>query len=52
MPSPYGVCHFINDASYEELYAVLKIHKALIKETYGTGAGKEVCSPDNGHELR
>lgn len=42
MPNPYGTCTFINDASYEELFAALKVHKVLMKEKYGGGAGKEV----------
>ena len=33
---------FINDATYEELFAALKIHKELIKTKYGSGDGKEV----------
>ncbi|PSS32167.1 hypothetical protein PHLCEN_2v2064, partial [Hermanssonia centrifuga] len=41
VPSPYGKCAFINDASYEELFTVLKLHKALIKEKYQSGDGKE-----------
>ena len=45
VPSPYGTCRFINDASYEELFEILKIHKALMKERYNGGAGKEVNSP-------
>jgi 3-dehydroquinate synthase len=32
----------VNDASYEELFEVLKLHKALMKEKYNGGAGKEV----------
>lgn len=42
MPSPYGTCKFINDASYEELFSVLKVHKELIESKYGSGNGKEV----------
>ena len=42
MPNPYGKCTFINDASYEELFAVLKVHKSLIKEKYTSGDGIEV----------
>lgn len=42
MPSPYGTCIFINDASYEELFYVLKLHKDLMREKYSNGAGKEV----------
>ncbi|KAJ3555379.1 hypothetical protein NM688_g2612 [Phlebia brevispora] len=41
VPNPYGSCAFINDASYDELFDVLKKHKALIKEKYGSGNGKE-----------
>ncbi|KAI0343016.1 2-epi-5-epi-valiolone synthase [Trametopsis cervina] len=41
VPSPYGTCRFINDATYEELFATLKIHKELIKSKYGSGNGKE-----------
>lgn len=41
VPNPYGTCAFINDASYDELFAALKVHKALMKEKYGGGAGKE-----------
>ena len=44
VPSPYGTCKFINDASYEELFAALKVHKELIKSKYGSGEGKEVSS--------
>lgn len=32
---------FVNDASYEELYDALDVHKALIKEKYGSGDGIE-----------
>ena len=42
VPNPYGTCAFINDASYEELFAALRVHKVLMKEKYGGGAGKEV----------
>ncbi|KAJ3489975.1 hypothetical protein NLI96_g1753 [Meripilus lineatus] len=41
VPSPYGRCEFINDASHEELFEVLKVHKALIQEKYGSGEGKD-----------
>ncbi|EKM50499.1 uncharacterized protein PHACADRAFT_178237 [Phanerochaete carnosa HHB-10118-sp] len=41
VPSPYGTCRFINDATYQELFDTLKIHKALMKEKYNGGTGKE-----------
>ncbi|KAI0786190.1 hypothetical protein C8Q75DRAFT_284008 [Abortiporus biennis] len=41
IPSPYGKCSFVNNASYEELFEVLGIHKKLIKEKYGSGDGKD-----------
>jgi len=41
VPNPYGKCMFINDASYPEMFEVLKIHKALIKQKYGSGDGKD-----------
>ncbi|KAH8085419.1 2-epi-5-epi-valiolone synthase [Cristinia sonorae] len=41
VPNPYGKCTFINDATYDELFQVLKIHKQLIKEKYGSGDGKD-----------
>ncbi|TCD70755.1 hypothetical protein EIP91_001784 [Steccherinum ochraceum] len=41
VPNPYGTCAFINDASYEELFQVLQMHKQLIKEKYGSGDGKD-----------
>lgn len=44
IPRPYGSCVFVNDASYEELYDALDVHKALIKEKYGSGDGIEVIS--------
>lgn len=44
IPKPYGQCIFVNDASYEELYKALDVHKALIKEKYGSGDGVEVCT--------
>lgn len=42
MPKPFGSCVFVNDVAYEELYDVLEVHKALIKEKYGSGDGIEV----------
>ena len=42
MPNPYGQCKFINDASDEELFHALKLHKQLIKQKYGSGDGKDV----------
>ncbi|KZV66352.1 2-epi-5-epi-valiolone synthase [Peniophora sp. CONT] len=41
IPKPYGQCVFVNDATYEELYNALDVHKALIKEKYGSGDGVE-----------
>ncbi|THH26820.1 hypothetical protein EUX98_g7364 [Antrodiella citrinella] len=41
VPSPYGTCIFINDATDEEFFRVLKVHKQLIKEKYGSGDGKD-----------
>ncbi|KAI0825807.1 2-epi-5-epi-valiolone synthase [Irpex lacteus] len=41
VPSPYGTCKFINDASFEELFAALQVHKELIRTKYGSGDGKE-----------
>lgn len=41
---PYGglgKCTFVNDASYEELFKVLRIHKDLVKKYPRQGAGLE-----------
>ncbi|KAG0150686.1 hypothetical protein CROQUDRAFT_651906 [Cronartium quercuum f. sp. fusiforme G11] len=39
VPKPLGTPFFINDASMDELKDVLKKHKALVKEKYGSGVG-------------
>lgn len=49
VPSPYGTCKFINDASFEELFAALQVHKELIRTKYGSGDGKEVCVMEHSH---
>ncbi|GAA97234.1 uncharacterized protein L969DRAFT_84338 [Mixia osmundae IAM 14324] len=41
VPQPYGTCHFLNDVTYDELFDVLKKHKAHVKARYGGGVGKE-----------
>nr|DBA07224.1 TPA_exp: desmethyl-4-deoxygadusol synthase [Phaffia brasiliana]DBA07227.1 TPA_exp: Desmethyl-4-deoxygadusol synthase [Phaffia brasiliana] len=53
---PIGTCHFINDASDEELAAVLRQHKALIKEKYpqtdgGRGKDAFVDASDMGLDM-
>ncbi|EPQ56694.1 3-dehydroquinate synthase [Gloeophyllum trabeum ATCC 11539] len=45
IPNPYGTCIFINDASYDELFKALKIHKELVKQKYGGGHGRDVWFP-------
>ncbi|EIM87903.1 3-dehydroquinate synthase [Stereum hirsutum FP-91666 SS1] len=47
MPKPYGSCIFVNDVAYEELYDVLEVHKALVKEKYGSGDGIEAVVDDS-----
>ncbi|KAL7419513.1 hypothetical protein Q5752_005424 [Cryptotrichosporon argae] len=37
----FGKCVFLNDVELEELQSVLAIHKAFVKERYGSGEGKE-----------
>ena len=37
----FGKCLFLNDVPVSELKAVLKAHKAFVKERYGSGDGKE-----------
>lgn len=39
VPKPLGSCVFINDASLEELKSVLKTHKQIVSEKYGSGVG-------------
>lgn len=39
VPRPLGTPFFINDASLEELKSVLKTHKDLVKQKYGSGVG-------------
>lgn len=38
---PIGTPHFINDATMEELYSVLKTHKEIVKNYPRQGAGLE-----------
>lgn len=39
VPKPLGTCVFINDASKQELDEALKIHKAYVKQRFGSGEG-------------
>ncbi|KAJ0354898.1 hypothetical protein COL154_002070 [Colletotrichum chrysophilum] len=53
IPSPIGQCEFLNDISYEDMCAALKVHKELMKEYPREGAGLEafVDASDTGYTL-
>ncbi|TDZ58638.1 Demethyl-4-deoxygadusol synthase [Colletotrichum trifolii] len=53
IPSPLGQCEFLNDVSYEDLCAALRVHKDLMKEYPRQGAGLEafVDASDTGYTL-
>ncbi|KAL0944416.1 3-dehydroquinate synthase [Colletotrichum truncatum] len=53
IPSPLGQCEFLNDVSYEDMCAALKVHKDLMKEYPRQGAGIEafVDASDTGYTL-
>ncbi|KAF6842158.1 3-dehydroquinate synthase [Colletotrichum plurivorum] len=53
IPSPLGQCEFLNDVSYEDMCAALRVHKDLMKEYPRQGAGLEafVDASDTGYTL-
>ena len=53
VPSPLGDCMFLNDVPQHELFAALRLHKAIVKEYPRNGEGIEayVDASDTGYTV-